>query len=101
MRIQDVARIRNRADIEVFGNLELKGLGGTIFAVFSYVDELVESGEPPIEGAAVFYRRPRGLSAHQAEIRRRLRVDGWAYVQEPDAPGDARQLIRGVSQCIG
>ena len=74
--------------MRIWKTWSFKGLGGTDFRpVFSYVDELVESGElRPFEGASVFHRRSRGLSAIKPKYDVAFVLTDEAYVEEPNVP---------------
>lgn len=88
-QIQDVVRIRNRADIEAYlENLELKGLGGTDFRpVFSYVDELVESGElAHLKGLLYFTDGQGAYPRIKPKYDVAFVLTDEAYVEEPDVP---------------
>ena len=88
-QIQDVVRIRNRADIDAYlENLELKGLGGTDFRpVFSYVDELVESGElAHLKGLLYFTDGQGAYPRIKPKYDVAFVLTDEAYVEEPDVP---------------
>ena len=88
-QVQDVARIRNRADVDAYlESLELKGFGGTDFRpVFSYVNELVETGElSRLKGLLYFTDGKGAYPRVKPKYDVAFVLTDEAYIEEPDVP---------------
>lgn len=100
-QIQDVARIRSRADARAWADgLEIKGLGGTDFRpVFSYIDDLMDAGElAHLKGLLYFTDGQGAYSRSKPRYDVAFVLTDEAYVEEPDVPPWALRVKIGSGE---